>query len=380
MSERTLYLFNPENDLALATGCANYTPAPNVREFHAAGAMLPLWCSKGVAATLLGDTVHSDWVARKCGEFGFSADVCCRCDGARSYSPAPWGWSANTVRQFVKAGVDRSSLPPDSFVDGVRRLSHRRSAAWLARQLVERLDYPLPAVPVEAVTVEQVVGFAAAHDGCFIKSPWSGSGRGVVDSTLIPLVQLRNLASGIIRRQGSVLVEQRLAKVLDFAMLFHFDNAVRHIGYSLFFNETANAYGGNRVMSDVRIGELVESKVGAGVLHRLSSALMPLLDELLAGSGYKGYFGVDMMVYQGAGGKMLVCPTVELNLRMTMGIVAWHIARDILAPDVAATLRVRYAPSGAAGDKYVISGGRITDGTINLIPPHPAFRITLSVD
>ncbi|MDE7444004.1 MAG: hypothetical protein K2M65_07575, partial [Muribaculaceae bacterium] len=270
MLDPTIYLFNPENDLALGIGTANYTPAPNVREFHAAGAMLPLWYSRGMSAMILGDTAHADWLSRKCGEFGFTAEVIGRCDREGGHCAVPWGWSANAVRQLTDAGVPRTALPSDRAIERMRTLSHRRSAAWLAAGLARSLDYPLPVVPVEASSVDEVMEFVVRHGGCFIKSPWSGSGRGVIDSTLIPAEQLRNTASGIIRRQGSVMVEERLDKVMDFAMLFHIDAAVSHVGYSVFFNETANAYGGNRIMSDIRIEEMIESQVGLGVMSRIT--------------------------------------------------------------------------------------------------------------
>lgn len=133
-------------------------------------------------------------------------------------------------------------------------------------------------------------------------------------------------------------------------------------------------------MSDEHIVELIESQAGAGILADISSAMVPLLDELLGGSGYEGCFGVDMMVYRGADGAMLICPTVELNLRMTMGVVAWHLCRHVVAPGRNATLRIRYAPSEPFTDSYMISGGRVTDGIVSLVPHHSGFRITLSVE
>lgn len=375
-----LYLFNPENDLALAAGTANYTPAANVREFHRAGAMLPLWYSNG-KSTILGDCTHSGWLVRKCDEFGFEAavtDVAAGC-----YELCPWGWSANTIRQFENAGVAGSCLPDMAFAERMRQLSHRRSAAWMSRRLAALVDYQLPEPPVEAVSLEQVHEFVTRHDGCFVKSPWSGSGRGVVDSTLIPVRQLDRIADGIIRRQGSVMLEPRLDKMMDFAMLFESSaeaGCVRHVGYSAFFNETANAYGGNRIMTDDRLCELLASEVGYEPIGQTVQAIVPLLAELLHASGYNGYLGVDMMVYRSSSREMLICPAVEINLRMTMGVVAWHLGRNVVAPGHEATLRVRYAPDGPVADNYIVRSGRIVSGELNLVPVSGPFRFTLSVD
>ena len=37
------YLFNPENDLALAAGTANYTPPKNALLLSNCGRLLPIW-------------------------------------------------------------------------------------------------------------------------------------------------------------------------------------------------------------------------------------------------------------------------------------------------------------------------------------------------
>ena len=44
----------------------------------------------------------------------------------------------------------------------------------------------------------------------------------------------------------------------------------------------------------------------------------------ILGNDYRGPFGVDMMIY---GPNRLICPTVEVNLRTTMGFVALALRR-----------------------------------------------------
>ena len=39
-------------------------------------------------------------------------------------------------------------------------------------------------------------------------------------------------------------------------------------------------------------------------------------------SNYSGYFGVDMLIFKRIDGSFGIYPTVEINLRMTMGMVA----------------------------------------------------------
>ena len=44
------------------------------------------------------------------------------------------------------------------------------------------------------------------------------------------------------------------------------------------------------------------------------------IDDLIA-PHYDGYLGIDMMLYWDENGKIAINPCVELNLRMTMGMV-----------------------------------------------------------
>ena len=96
------------------------------------------------------------------------------------------------------------------------------------------------------------------------------------DCSSLPRHQIIRLAAGIIRRQGSVMLETRLPKERDFAMLFHSDGKgnVTYRGLSLFFNGAANSYGGNismfapspRSRNAVLAQRHVQAETAAGVV------------------------------------------------------------------------------------------------------------------
>ncbi|BDW79475.1 hypothetical protein BFINE_52700 [Bacteroides finegoldii DSM 17565] len=54
MAKKTLYLFNPEHDLALASGEINYMPPASARQMATELALLPVWyAEEGVRYWLL---------------------------------------------------------------------------------------------------------------------------------------------------------------------------------------------------------------------------------------------------------------------------------------------------------------------------------------
>ena len=87
-------IFNPEHDLCMANGDANFVPPFSALEFGRDCAGLTSYIQKA------GD-----------GEI------------------VPWGWDAVLKQRLVKQGVPVSSLPSDEALDEIRRLSRRGIAA-----------------------------------------------------------------------------------------------------------------------------------------------------------------------------------------------------------------------------------------------------------
>lgn len=280
------HLFNPENDLALASAIANYTPTATVRRFKEALSQLPkLYADEG-------DIILTP------GELASNPEAI----------PEPWGWSANAIRQFEKAGI-RGPFPD---VETIRQLSHRRTTRKLHQLLREaNLPYPLPPEPQEVTDANEIT-----DTDVFVKAPWSCSGRGVVDCSNMTLTSVRSHAAGIIRRQGSVMVEPKLPKNQDFAMLFESaQGKISFRGLSYFFNSaTQTAYGGNFCAPQDEIRARLNAPFLDETIEAVSNALTTLISPY-----YSGPLGVDMITY---GPKNLICPTIEINLRRTMGFVA----------------------------------------------------------
>ncbi|MDE5919182.1 MAG: hypothetical protein K2H05_06715 [Duncaniella sp.] len=333
-----LHLFNPENDLALGAGCRHYTPPPRVSALHRAGGLMPAWWSGASDCILAPEATDSEagWLER---EYGLKTDL------SPVGCPRPWGWSADARRQFLAAGMAAESLPSDEDVERMRFLSHRRTSVSILSAL-GRGD--LAGCELKEVGED----IAMTCGDFFVKSPWSCSGRGVFSSRGLQTDVLRSRMAGIIRRQGSVMVEKEWEKVRDFAVLFVSDGVkAGFAGWSMFEAERRGAYTGNVVAPQ----DVLRGRIGCDIDI---SGLETVLSRLVA-PYYKGPFGVDMMVYRD-GGIEKVHPCIELNLRMTMGFVAMEV-QNRLSLDRPALLGWEYGDVSA----------------VPLLKPREGFALTL---
>ncbi len=371
------YLFNPENDLALAAGDASYTPPRNAALLRDNGAMLPLWYADA-GDLVLGSCDDDDWLSSIYDRFCIAACPSLRLPEVTEC--VPWGWSANAARRFNRAGVAESSLPSDEALARLRDLSHRRITVEVYKRLYDN-GFRGTEMPSEADSIDKIRRYAASHSSMFyFKSPWSSTGRGVASSVTMCPDEIERRCAGIISRQGSVMLEPLLDKVLDFAMLFYADGSgtVRFAGYSMFCNN-GDAYSGNMLMSDDAIERRIVELTGGKDVKMLRCLMPEILQEII-GDAYTGYFGVDMMVYRNRNGQLQIAPCVEVNLRMTMGVVA-HIFRErYLGEDVVnAMLTVEF------GDKTpmkepVVDSGKLVKGDLSLVPPSGVFRISIKIN
>lgn len=355
MSRSKLHLFNPENDLALALGCRHYTPPPHAAQLHRAGALLPVWWA-GSGDGIIAPTVTADddaaWLSST---WGLKASTSLP---DTPFEAAPWGWSEDARRQFIAAGVDSVTLPSDETLRHLRLLSHRRSSITILSAL--GLDQLLPEEvtdPMRALQLEN------ESPGRFFKSPWSCSGRGVFCAQGLSRKALLDKTAGIIHRQGSVMVEHGYRKVAEFGALYECDtDGAKFRGLSMFLTEARGAYTGNIVAPQHYFFSSIDS---LGLLQQLDDATRQLEGVLtpMITPYYKGWLGIDMMAYEGDDGMTHLNPCIELNLRMTMGVVAMKIADRI-----------------SATRPMLMSWQRATatDNTTTLLKPREGFALTLT--
>ena len=313
-----VYLFNPEHDLALAHGAHNYTAPPFARQLRYDLRLLPAWVAPAGAYIAVPDDAPID------------EDRRWLCDHHLDITPIavsqiadlgpccihPWGWDATLCYQLLQVGVSPDNLPTSGQLDIIRRLSHRRTTIAIHHAL----DDAFSPCPVELSSQEEVIAFMHQHPGCYLKMPWSGSGKGIY-RVIDPMGDSHVLRwiDGALKRQGSLLCEVGLDRVQDFAIECECrDGKTRLTGYSIFDSDFHSQFGMGRVAPMEELHQLLLKQYPS--LDQVVDKVIKVLDTIIA-PYYNGPLGVDMMLYRNAACAIALNPCVEVNLRMTMGMV-----------------------------------------------------------
>ena len=322
----TLHIFNPEHDIALAANLANFTAPRAGRQLrHDLGFLPALWAKPD-------DYVLVDDVERAACSFRNVMESCwpglcephwtdCRhLQGCRVERIEPWGWDAALVHQLRHWGVEGHLLPSGTYVDMIRRLSHRRTAMHLLASLQGDRRVGEAA---ECFTMDEVAACQNRWHDIVLKAPWSSSGRGV-RFVSEPSDSVSKWITGVIGAQGSVMAEPRYENVYDLGMEFEAtgDGRISYCGLSL-FDTSKGAYTGNVLTNENKKKELIKRYISEDLLSKIKEDICHTLDV----EEYVGPLGVDMMIVH-KDGLYLLHPCVEINLRRTMG----HVALSLPAP------------------------------------------------
>ncbi len=336
-----MYIFNPEHDLALANGDIHFVPPESALRFGRDCASLTKFM-RGLdsLADLDGEDTAKGMVRKI----------------------VPWGWNSLLCDRLLKEGYSRSLLPDSEELESIRRLSHRRVALDGLAELDGLFDHFYDdesgecsgkndkrckvigsSYRIAASSLDEVVNFINQNKNVVLKSPLSGSGKGI----RFVSGELSHSDSGWCRnnisRYGYVVVEKRFAPVLECAMLFRCEaGEVQFLGYSLFYASNG-AYRGNLLASNDFLKKLILIYLPKELLDGIKGEVAGYIGRKIA-PWYNGFVGVDQFVcsdftgYRGdnpVNGPMengadgvadyYFNPMVEINLRMTMGLVARNI-------------------------------------------------------
>ena len=192
----TLYIFNPENDMALADGKPGYTPPAQIQQMRRELWWLPEWWAEE------GDIVWN-------GEDPLSLH-----DDTKIM---PWGWSPALCHQLKQAGVQASLLPSAEKLEHIRQLSHRQTAVKLLAELREQLplDGHICGESTLCHSKEEAEDAVARYGEAMLKLPWSSSGRGIRKISTEDATSLRGRWKGWGRIQRAFpLLHQRAGRLL----------------------------------------------------------------------------------------------------------------------------------------------------------------------
>ena len=374
------YLFNPENDLALAADVDRYTAPAPIRRLRADLALLPMWIATP-GSLIIAPADGAEFL-------DYCKSVIDGLDGIGIYGgepsqAMPWGWSRSVCNELLRAGVVCKA--DDAMLSELRRLSSRHTTLEMLRRLcVSGVD--VPAMPKECQSVAEASAAVDEFGSAVLKMPWSSSGRGVAKVDKAVFRTYEKWVSGIVRRQGFVLCEPYLDKMQDFAMEFYVAGGqVSFKGYSVFYNNQQMSYDHAVVASTANLHRRLLAFVDASTLDKVQASVKECLSEMLP-EAYSGYVGVDMMVYRNSEGALAVNPCVEVNLRTTMGVVSSALGDNVVHSGCEGVMRVLYHKDRASLERFKstlqpprFSDRRLSGGTLLLAPITAESRYTATL-
>ena len=282
-----IYIFNPEHDLCIANGDGNFVPPRSAVGFAKANIDL---------------------------------SECLKRPNKQRRQIIPWGWNHALKKRLINEGIDPATLPSEEELQFIRTHSRREFALDVHSRLSCGDSQVIgPNYRIVATSLSEIEAFISANGSAVLKSPLSGSGKGI----RFVRQRLSESDEGWCRRtldkQGSVIVEQRFEITKECAMLFecHHDG-VDFIGYSLFESRNG-AYNKNILASNEDIEDMIAEYIPRDTLIAICEDLTAILADTLVGH-YEGFLGVDQIICQAAPPAFV--PVSEINLRMTMGLIA----------------------------------------------------------
>lgn len=373
-----VHLFNPENDIALASGAQQFTAPKAAVALRNSGSALPLWYALP-GDRILTYGINAKWLENVQRNFGIEVDVFDH-NSFDLYTPSPWGWSAAVRHEFAIEGFNEQQLPSLKQIEQWRQLSHRRNASVLCNTITPVLDFDIAPAAVEISDINTLRNHLNENPACIIKSPWSSSGRGLIDSRSLKADEILRRCEGIIRKQGSVMVENAYDRIADFAMLFECHNQhCGFVGYSLFKSDSKGNYCGNLLADDNTIVEQIGKLYPRERIEKVVYALQLAITKHIA-PYYDGPLGIDMLIARMPDGSQLLDATVEINLRMTMGFVAHSLSSGYIMPGCRGTYSVIPSHRTPVPDNAIIENRRIVGGRMMLTPPGGQFSFVVEID
>jgi hypothetical protein len=391
----SLYIFNPEHDLALANADGNFMAPLSARKLAKDLAALPLWYSDE-NSYIYASTKNKLWLNELQILFSKleSKEIVAQPDFEKIKSLNVWGWDKAVIMQFSNFGAPENLQPPSNKIEHIKRLSHRRMAIEAMEFVINNASMALsnifPEKAIEIFALKDAEEFALVKKPVVFKAPWSGSGKGLSWVRGKLSESHRGWIKNTIEKQGSVIAEQIYNVVENFALEFECKNGeVFFAGYSLFESE-GGIYRGNILMSDAKIVEhLTKHFISKENLMEVQNHLREFI-QLKIAPCYSGVLGIDMFIFEE--NKFLkLHPCVEINLRMTMGFVAHEFFDKFVDIDAKGKFYIDHNPfAGALWVDHTertkkfplkVENGRIKGGYLSLteVQEHSHYRVRVEV-
>lgn len=389
-----LYVFNPDTDMALASNEENYMAPASARRMAQDLALLPVWYAQPGSAVLAPSAYNAAYLQKMKSMFPLSVQLVTEPelpDYAES-QVVPWGWNPAFRKRMLKGGIAKHKLITEAELRECRMLSSRSYGMALA--VTFELNKALKCVcgrhfqitgegEDEFHAPDMVDGF---KDGYLFKSVWSGSGKGLRWCRHGLTKSTADWCSRELAKYGVLILEPIYKKVGDFAMEFYSNGRgkVSFSGYSRFFTDEKGVYRGNKLVSNAEVEQWILQYIPLEAFVGIREYLQTIIEGIY-GRYYSGPIGIDMMICPDQGGyPYAIYPHVEVNVRMTMGMVARQLYDNFVAPGSKGVFNVDNYPSAEAlraqheqdmkDYPLVVEDGRIVSGYLSLVPITPQSR------
>ncbi|MDR2146877.1 MAG: hypothetical protein LBE91_10510 [Tannerella sp.] len=390
-----LHLFNPGHEMEILYSKSHYTPPYTVQKMSADLEMLPIWYAGAGTFTLVRNNRATQFIASLPKTFrnNLSSPMILslmmkelykrKKDGIKPNLPhleaVCWGISPRSISVFHDLQQAGMEIDIPAWSEELLELTRRQISAEALKKLLEIFPIaPAPKIPQFFPDIEGIEGYLKEHNPPYvIKTPFSSSGRGLYWLNENALdARATSWLSGALKKQLSVGIEPALNKVFDFATEFYSDGAgeISYAGLSIFETQQGQFIGcmlGSQESLLKRLNEYISTEDYSFLVEQVRTVLKEIV-----GTKYKGYMGVDMMIYQTEDKNYAVHPFVELNLRYTIGMAAMRFSQQFVHPASQGMLRIVYYVYDAykehqrmaEASPIMISSGKIRSGYYSLCP------------
>lgn len=396
-----LYVFNPDTDMALANNEENYMAPASIRRMTQDLALLPVWYAQPGSAVLAPSAYNADYLQKMKQLFPLSVQLVTEPE-LPDYADSqvvPWGWNLSFRKRMLKGGIAEHKLPTEAELRECRMLSSR--AYGMALALTFELNKTLKCVcgrhflisgEGKEFRVPDIVD--DFKDGYLFKSVWSGSGKGLRWCRRGLAKSTADWCRRELAEHGALILEPIYKKEGDFAMEFYSNGRgkVLFSGYSHFITDEKGAYRGNMLVSNEEVEQWILRYIPLEAFVGIREYLQKVIEGIY-GRYYSGPMGIDMMICPDQRGyPYAIYPHVEVNVRMTMGMVARQLYDNFVVPGSKGIFNVDNFPSAEAlrarheqdmkDYPLVVEDGKIVSGYLSLVPvtPQSKYRAYVRVE
>lgn len=334
-----LHYFNPGYELSAKRGQAHYTPTKPVRQLRHDLATLPTYYAAEGEGVLVPEDLPMELRTEQ---------MVIRAEAGDRVVP----WGAAPEVPGIGCETDVMCL-----------LASRERSLELWEKLYDPSLFG-PMTSPRRVSEENEV----PREGRWVaKLDFSSSGRGVFFPRSTEELQ------EMLRRHQELYLEPWLDRVADrgYEFVRHSDGGIDYLGVHL-FTTGQGRYGASLVAPR----EVVREQLRRQLTTPSHEEYVAHLLERLQGfdfHGYAGPFGIDTVVWRD-GDHLRLAPSVEINLRRTMGHVALELSRRYAELSGETYLYEITSPQSLSGGPLYLTGSPLSDAPTLLTPTLPDTR------